>query len=40
MQALSDIYSKRGLYLIPAKHLLDLPLYFDLKFNPSGNPVE
>ena len=32
MQALSDIYSKRGLYLISAKHLLDLPLYFDLKF--------
>ena len=32
MQALSDIYKKCWLYLISLRHLLDLQLYFDLKF--------
>ena len=32
MQALSDIYKKYWLYWIYLRHLLDLPLHFDLKF--------
>lgn len=32
VEALSDIYEKYRLYFIPLRHLLDLPLYYDLKF--------
>ena len=32
MQDLSDVYKKYWLHLISVRHLLDLPLYFDLKF--------
>ena len=32
LQALSDIYKKYWLHLTSLKHLLELPLHFDLKF--------
>ena len=40
IEALSDIYKKFWLYLASLRHLLDWPMYFDLIFNPYGNPME